>query len=249
VVDLAAPQLVLNSRALYIGWLPADPASVAAMLPAGLRPHPDRTVVLHQRVVDDETQTSGLGAHDLTHLAVALDGAATPGGAGAWWTHHVTSNERMLAQSRACGAPAYPGRTSVEVRGGVLVAETELDGVPVVRVRCHVGETGHAVRSGHHRYLSRCHGDLVSCVYAYVAEPVTPFEIESVEFLEPDHPVYALRPANPLTIVCGYYAPRASFASPGGLTVHPQETGRQGARVALATASRRAGRLVEPVRR
>ena len=57
-------------------------------------------------------------------------------------------------------------------------------------------------------------------MYPYVAEPVDPFVVESVEFLEPEHPVYALRPENPLTIGYGFYSPRASFAYPGGQTVH-----------------------------
>ncbi|MEO3772777.1 hypothetical protein [Micromonospora sp. B9E7] len=52
-----------------------------------------------------------------------------------------------------------------------------------------------------------------------MAEPVDPFEVESLEFLEPDHPVYALRPADPLEIVCGFYSPRASFAYPSGESV------------------------------
>ncbi|MEK8105756.1 hypothetical protein NKG94_12535 [Micromonospora sp. M12] len=55
--------------------------------------------------------------------------------------------------------------------------------------------------------------------YPFVAWPVDPFEVESLEFLEPDHPVYALRPADPLEIVWGFYSPRASFAYPGGESV------------------------------
>lgn len=76
------------------------------------------------------------------------------------------------------------------------------------------------ISSGHHRYFTRRDGQLISSVYPFVAEPVAPFEIESVEFLQPGHPIYALRPANPLTIGFGYYSPRSSFAYPGGLNVH-----------------------------
>lgn len=83
------------------------------------------------------------------------------------------------------------------------------------------GETGHAISSGHHRYFTRRDGQLLSSVYPFIAEPVAPFEIESVEFLQPGHPTYALRPDNPLTIGFGYYSPRSSFAYPGGLSVHP----------------------------
>ncbi|MEU1245239.1 hypothetical protein ACFYP0_06165 [Micromonospora arida] len=52
-----------------------------------------------------------------------------------------------------------------------------------------------------------------------MAEPVDPLAVESLEFLEPDHPVYALRPADPLAIVWCFYSPRASFAYPGGESV------------------------------
>ncbi|MFC4016829.1 hypothetical protein ACFOW4_02560 [Micromonospora sp. GCM10011542] len=223
MLDPAAPQLVVNSRALYFSWLPADPDAVAAMVPAGLRPRPDRQVFLNQYVVDDETQTSGFGAYSLTYLGVSLTGADAPGGLspGGWWTHYVSSSRQVREYATARGAPAVAGRTRIEVRGGTLVAETEADGAPLIRARCRVGETGHVISSGHHRYFTRRDGQLLSSVYPYVAEPVTPFEIESVEFLEPGHPMYALRPANPLVIGFGFYSPRASFAYPGGLSVHP----------------------------
>src|SRR6185312_5431891 len=96
---------------------------------------------------------------------------------------------------------------------------------PLIRARCRVGETGHVISSGHHRYFTCRDGQLLSSVYPFVAEPVAPFEIESVEFLQPRHPMYALRPANPLTIGFGYFSPRSSFAYPGGLTVHPGAAG------------------------
>jgi hypothetical protein len=44
------------------------------------------------------------------------------------------------------------------------------------------------------------------------------FRVTSLEFLDPEHPVYALRPASPLQVVAGssFYAPRDSFVYPGG---------------------------------
>ncbi|MGK5739610.1 hypothetical protein [Micromonospora sp. URMC 103] len=247
MLDPAAPQLVLSSRTLYFSWLPADPGAVAALVPSGLRPRPDRQVFLNQYVVDDETQTSGFGAYDLTYLGVSLSGVDAPGGIspGGWWTHYVTSSERVLGYARTRGAPASPGHTTIEVSGGVLVAETELDGVPVIRARCRVGDTGHVISSGHHRYFTRRNGQLLSAVYPYVAEPVTPFEIEWVEFLEPEHPTYALRPDNPLTIAWGFYSPRASFAHPGGLAVHPGDVALPHERVGAATGRRSAGSPAE----
>ncbi|MEH1098985.1 hypothetical protein [Micromonospora sp. CPCC 205561] len=222
VLDPAAPQLVVNSRALHFGWLPADADAVAALPPPGLRPSPDRLVFLNQYVVDDESQTSGFGAYSLTYLGVALAGVDAPGGVspGGWWTHYVTCSDRVRAYAAARGAPVSAGRTRIEHHDGQITAETEIDGVPLIRARCQVGDTGQSVSSGHHRYFTARDGQLLSSVYPYVAEPVSPFVIESVEFLEPEHPIYALRPENPLTIGFGFYSPRASFAYPGGLTVH-----------------------------
>ncbi|MFD0785172.1 hypothetical protein ACFQZ8_14800, partial [Micromonospora azadirachtae] len=242
MLDPAAPQLVVNSRFLHVSWLPADPDAVSALVPAGLRPQPDRRVFLGQCVVDDESQTSGLGAYDLTYLGASLEGVDAPGGAtpGGWWTHYITSTERVLGYVRMRGFPAYPGRTTVDVHGDTLVTETEIDGVPVIRTRCRVGETGHVIGSGQSRYFTRRDGQLLSSIYPYLLEPVSPFEVESVEFLEPEHPTYALRPANPFTIVAGFYSPRVAFAYPGSATEHPGEAGlpdeQAGEALAAATA-------------
>jgi hypothetical protein len=219
VLDPAAPQLVVNARLLQFSWLPADPDAAAALVPTGLRPRPDRQVFLSQYVVDDESQTSGLGAYSLTCLGLALDGVdpppagETPGG---WWTHYLASSPLVRAYASARGAPAAPGETRLDLRDEQLIAETRTDGRPIIRTVARVGHTGSRVCSGHHRYLTVRNGALLTADYPYVAEPVTPFEIESVEFLAPEHPVYALRPANPLVICGGLYSPRVSFAYPPG---------------------------------
>lgn len=218
MLDPAAPQLVVNARLLLFSWLPADPDAVAALVPDGLRPRPDRQVFLCQYVVDDESQTSGFGAHSLTYLGVSLLGMDPPEGdvPGGWWTHYLASSPRVREYAAVRGVPVSAGQTSIDVRGEQLTAETRVDGRPLIRTVARVGDTGHVIRSGHHRYLTARDGELISADYPYVAEPVTPFEIESVEFLVPEHPVYPLRPANPLTIGWGFYSPRVSFAYPAG---------------------------------
>ena len=218
MLDPAAPQLVVNARLLLFSWLPADPDAVAALVPDGLRPRPDRQVFLCQYVVDDESQTSGFGAHSLTYLGVSLLGMDPPEGdvPGGWWTHYLASSPRVREYAAVRGVPVSAGQTSIDVRGEQLTAETWVDGRPLIRTVARVGDTGHVIRSGHHRYLTARDGELISADYPYVAEPVTPFEIESVEFLVPEHPVYPLRPANPLTIGWGFYSPRVSFAYPAG---------------------------------
>lgn len=218
MLDPAAPQLVVNARLLLFSWLPADPDAVAALVPDGLRPRPDRQVFLCQYVVDDESQTSGFGAYSLTYLGVSLLGMDPPEGdvPGGWWTHYLASSPRVREYAAVRGVPVSAGQTSIDVRGEQLTAETRVDGRPLIRTVARVGDTGHVIRSGHHRYLTARDGELISADYPYVAEPVTPFEIESVEFLVPEHPVYPLRPANPLTIGWGFYSPRVSFAYPAG---------------------------------
>ncbi|MFY1627761.1 hypothetical protein ACN268_31895 [Micromonospora sp. WMMD735] len=257
MLDPADPQLVVDSRTLHFSWLPADPDAVVALVPPGLCPRPDRQVFMNQYVVDDAGQTSGLGAYSLTYVGVALAGVDAPDGAtpGGWWTHYVTSSPRVRDYAAARGAPAVLGHTTLRVRGDVLVAETEVGGVPLIRTRARIGHTGHLLRTGHHRYFTRRDGELFSGVYPYVCEPVSPFEIESVEFLDPRHPSYALRPENPLLIASGCYAPRTSFAHPGGLTRHPTPPAptadRRELPGALAAGAQRpaVGVVDQPVRR
>ncbi|WP_229398094.1 hypothetical protein [Micromonospora okii] len=213
MLDPADPHLVVHSRMVFLSWLPADPDAVAALLPAALRAAEDRRVFMNQYVVDDGTQTSGLGAYSLTYLGVGLAGVDEPGG---WWTHYLCSSARVRGYAAVRGAPVAAGHTWLEQRGGTLVAQTEVDGVPLIRTRSLVGDTGHVVRSGHHRYLTARGGELLHGVHPYLVEPVAPFEVESVDFLDPHHPVHPLRPANPLDITEGFYSPRASFAYPGG---------------------------------
>ncbi|MEU5962201.1 hypothetical protein ABZ777_13435 [Micromonospora parva] len=221
MTELVAPQLVVNSRMIYFGWLPADPDAVAALVPDGLTPALNHQVFMNQYVVDEAGQTSGFGAYSLTYIGPDLAGVDAPDGVtpGRWWTHYVNSSPDVRAYAAARGVPASPGRTTIEVRGHRLVATTEADGVPVIRTTARVGRTGDAVNRGQLRYLTRLDGRLQSGNYPFVAEPVDPFAVESLEFLEPDHPVYALRPADPLEIVWGFYSPRASFAYPGGESV------------------------------
>lgn len=66
--ELVAPQLVVNSRMIYFGWVPADPGAVAALVPGGLKPMPNRQVFMNQYVVDQPEQTSGFGAYSLTYI-------------------------------------------------------------------------------------------------------------------------------------------------------------------------------------
>jgi hypothetical protein len=218
VPDLVAPQLVVNSRMIYFGWVPADPEAVEASVPIGLKPMANRQVFMNQYVVDRPEQTSGFGAYSLTYIGPDLEDAYAPDGVtpGRWWTHYFNSSPVVREYAAARGAPATPGRTKIEIEDGILVATTESDGVPVIRTTARVGDAGTAANRGQLHYITEVDGKRVSGFYPFVAEPVDPFEVVSLEFLEPSHPVYALRPADPLQIVWGFYSPRSSFAYPGG---------------------------------
>lgn len=220
--ELAAPQLVVNSHMLYTSWIPADPAACAAFLPRALRPAANHAVYMNQYVVDAAGQTTGFGAYSLTYLGLDLADQNAPDGVtpGRFFTHYFNSSPIVRAYAAERGVPASPGGTTLEVEGTVVTATTSIEGVPVIRTRATIGSrTPDLTLTGHLRYITRVGERLVAGNYPYVGELVTSFQVTSIEFLAPDHPVYALRPASPLQVVAGasFYAPRDSFVYPGGV--------------------------------
>ncbi|MEQ4306253.1 hypothetical protein ABNF97_33550 [Plantactinospora sp. B6F1] len=207
------PQLVVHCRMLHFGWVPADPEAAAGLVPPGLRLPENRPVFLHQYVVDDPAQTSGLDSYSAAGIGLDLD--LPDSDPARWYTHHLSSIPLAQAQVTARGVPTGAGRTTIEITGQALVAVTEVDGVTLIRTTARVGRNVSRVYRGHVRYLSRVGSQFVGATCPYIFEPVTPFEIESVEFLAPEHSVFLLRPANPLELMWGFYSPRASFALPG----------------------------------
>jgi hypothetical protein len=215
---LAAPQLVIDSRMIYSSWIPADPKAAAALLPAGL--DPAGPIYMNQYVVDSEEQTSGFGAYSLTYLGLDLAGHTAPDGVtpARFFTHYFNSSEIMRAYVAERGVPASPGSTTVEVHGQTVVATTSVDGVPIIRTEARVGNKIGVVARGHLTYVTKLKGKLMAGNYAYIGELVDPFELVAVEFLAKDHPVWAIRPKQPLEVVTGssWFAPRDSFVYPGG---------------------------------
>ncbi|HEX2187398.1 MAG TPA: hypothetical protein VHG51_00810 [Longimicrobiaceae bacterium] len=233
--QLAAPQLVLNSRMIYTSWIPADPEACARLLPRALEPAANRAVYMNQYVVDSAEQTTGFGAYSLTYLGLDVGGMFAPDGVtpARFFTHYFNSSEVMREYVRERGVPATSGSTTLEVEGGIATATTSVDGTPIIRTRARVGDAADVVLGGHLRYVTRVGNRLVAGNYPYVGELVSTFEVQSIEFLAPDHPVYALRPASPLQVVTGssFYAPRDSFVYPGGEEdVGPAEGGGTGGR-------------------
>jgi hypothetical protein len=217
---LAAPQLVINSRMIYSSWIPADPKAAAALLPARLRPADNHAIYMNQYVVDSEEQTSGFGAYSLTYCGLDLGGLTAPDGvtSARFFTGYFNSSEVMREYVAERGVPASPGRTTVEVQGHELEATTYVDGVAIIRTRAEVGKKIGVVARGHLTYVTQLGGKIMAGNYAYIGELVDPFELKSVEFLDKDHPIWAIRPASPFQAVTGssWFAPRDSFVYPGG---------------------------------
>ena len=220
MTTLAAPQLVINSRMIYSSWIPADPKAAAALLPKRLHPATNHAIYMNQYVVDSEEQTSGFGAYSLTYLGLDLGNVTAPDGVtpGRFFTNYFNSSQVMRDYVAERGVPASPGRTTVEVQGRQLEATTYVDEVPVIRTRARVGKKIGAVARGHLTYVTKLDGKLFAGNYAYIGELVDPFELQSVEFLAKDHPLWAIRPAQPFQPVTGssWFAPRDSFVYPGG---------------------------------
>jgi hypothetical protein len=217
---LAAPQLVINSRMIYSSWIPADPQAAAALLPKRLHPAENRAIYMNQYVVDSEEQTSGFGAYSLTYLGLDLADLTAPDGVtpGRFFTNYFNSSEVMREYAAERGVPASPGKTTVEVHGHDLEATTYVDGVAIIRTRARVSDKIGVVARGHLTYVTQLKGKLFAGNYAYIGDLVDPFELQSVEFLAKDHPVWAIRPAQPFQPVTAssWFAPRDSFVYPGG---------------------------------
>lgn len=221
---LHAPQLIANCRMLYLVWIPEDPQAVAELVPAGLSARDDRACYLNQYVVDDPMQTSngtaevdGFGAYSLTYLGVDLAGLDTEAGVPArWWTHYFNSSEAMNRYAAERGVPTGPGRTELQVTAEKVVATTYLDGRPTIRTTARIDGSPTTRSTGQLRYITRDADGFVSGRYPFVADMAGGFAVESLEFLDPDHSIYALRPADPLTVTFGFYSPDITFCYPGG---------------------------------
>jgi hypothetical protein len=216
--DLLPPQMVVGSRMLYFGWIPEDPEAVAAMTPGSLQIAENKAIFMNQYVVDREEQTNAFGAYSLTYIGPDLAGHDVPadGTPGRWWTHYFNSSPTMREYASERGVPATPGRTTLELSGDTLVATTYSDDTAVIRTTAKVGHEIAVTGRGQLHYITEVGGKMVLGRYPYVAQIVAPWEIQSLEFLDPSHSVYALRPKSPLEITWGFYSPNASFAYPGG---------------------------------
>jgi hypothetical protein len=221
MAELAAPQMVVNSRMLYTSWMPADPEAAAALLPAG-GPTPAGPVYMNQYVVDRDEQTSGFGAYSLTYLGLDIAGMMDPHGVipARYMLFYFNSSEVMREYTvREYDLPALPGATSVEVGDGRVVGTTTLDGTPVIRTEAGIGPDILMTFRGQLTYVRQKAGRFMAGNFPFIADLADGFEVRSVEFLDPSHPIHALRPADPLQVVVegSFYSPDDSFVYPGGV--------------------------------
>ncbi|WP_344914517.1 hypothetical protein [Streptosporangium oxazolinicum] len=176
--ELVASQLVVNSRMIYFGWVPADPEAVAALVPDGLKPMANRQVFMNQYVVDRPEPPSGFGAYSLTYIGPDLEDAYAPDCVtpGRWWTHYFNSSAVVREYAASRGVPATRGPYHDQGRGRETGRDDRVGRcVPVIRATARAGETGTAVNRGQLRYITEVGGQRLSGIY--------PFEVVPLEFL------------------------------------------------------------------
>lgn len=226
--ELQPPQVMRSKCAVYMVWRAADPEAVVASVPRELQPAERAVVFLNQYVVDRAEHTSsadhprGFGAYSLTYIGVDLQGFDTEDqgeagiSPGRWWVHYINSSANMRAYMERQGAPVMAGRTLLDVDNDIVTATTLVDDQPIIRTRTRVSPTCNRTLSGQFRIITRVEGGFMSGRYPAIAECADDSEVLSVEFVDPGHPVYALRPLEPLQIEFCYFSPDITFAYPGG---------------------------------
>ncbi len=195
--SLVPPQLVVPGRMLHLGWVPADPDAVAAIVPPDL-PW-DGTIVMSLH------SATGPGAAPAGGRPRTQIGAGVEYGAGPWWLHHVADHPGARAHALARGVHSHPGITTIDIADGVVTGTAWCEGSPVVKVRMRLGTAGRPEPMGD----------------VGVARPVEPWEVLSLEFPADGHPLHALRPAEPLQVLGAWCAPTGarSAAASGRLRV------------------------------
>jgi hypothetical protein len=218
MASLYAPQMVIRSRMLYFTWVPEDKAAVRALVPAELELSDNAQCFINQYVVDGADDASGFEPYSLTYAGLDVKGHDSPQGIpGRWWTHYINSNEDMTAYAAERGVPAQSGgETVLEISDGVLTATTSQNGTALIRTTANVSDSIAAIGKGQLSYLTKVDGQLVRGFYPFVASLADGWEVTNMEFLDPSHPIYGLRPASPLEVTWGFYSPDAAFCYPGG---------------------------------
>lgn len=156
--DLPAPQLVTDAW-MFIASYKADPKVLKAMLPEGLEPNPEGTVVINMYTVPNGNETSGFGPYTLTYLTVELAGQDSyvmnsdityP---GRYFVYYFNSSPEMREFTKKIGIPAQEGMTTTTVEDGKLTATLTVDGKPFIVSTADVGSELGNFSGGHLNYF------------------------------------------------------------------------------------------------
>ena len=227
------PQMVVGSRLLSLGYVPADAGAVTALAPGGVRLHHEQRAVLTQYVVDTAIQTSGVGAHSATLIGIDLDGGTTDDDTvpPRMWVGAIVSTPQAQDMFAARGVPTQLGRTTITIRGDAVVALTAIDDVPVVRTVATVGAPT-VIETGDLIYVRETPGGVAEDTHPWIATIANHWELTSLEFTATTGAFERLRPAEQPTASWGLYAPNAAFCYPAtanGRLATPGDTHRPAA--------------------
>ena len=206
------PHIIAEIHGIYMAWVAEDREAVARLVPQGLEPAPDGVVSLFQGA-QAGAYTSWGGLVTITHAEVELQGRDALDGRlrGRWWALYLNSDPFYLAGAKMLGVPgAAEGRTELALDGDLLTATTFEDGRGIIRTTARVGAEPVGPFGVQARYLVP--GEGFPSILVPVAAPAYAVTVQDVQFLEPSHPSYALRPAKPLQLAWTIYSPRLSYA-------------------------------------
>lgn len=159
--NLPGPQLVTDAW-MFIASYKADPEVLKSMLPEGLEPNPNGTVVINMYTVPNGNETSGFGPYTLTYLTVELAGqdsyimnsdGTIP---GRYFIYYFNSSPLMRAYTKKAGMPVNENTnvlTTTEVKDGKLTATLTMDGKPIIVSTADVGSELGNFGGGHLNYF------------------------------------------------------------------------------------------------
>ncbi len=226
---ILSPQLITDSEMLYLCFEAEDKDALQALVPDGYRLKDPGIVFLNQYWVTSPDQLSngqhpnGWGPYNLTYLGIELaDNDLWDGTPCRFWTHYYSSSENMRQYASDRGIPsdrgvsAGAGRTQLDIQDDGMTAISYLNDKPAIISTVTYSADLSPTISGQLLYLTKKDGNFEHGRYSFVGNVQENFEVQSIEFVDPDCPYYGLRPKDPLNIDFGFYTPNLSFVYPGG---------------------------------
>jgi hypothetical protein len=213
------PHIIGEIHGIYCAWVPEDPDAVARLVPPGLTPAPDHVVSLFQGA-QIAAYTSWGGLVTITHAEVELEGRDSLDGRvrGRWWGLYLNSDPFYLEGAKILGVPgAKEGRTEITLDGDLLSATTFDGDTAIIRTSARVGAQPVGPLGMQMRYIIP--GEDFPSILVPVAAPAYEVTVSDIEFLDPSHPSYALRPAKPLRLAWTMYSPRLNYAFSAPITI------------------------------